>query len=77
MTNLKNLKVYACVLSTCSSDGKPVLGTEREVMVMFNKTQISEEEVKELFEYDKWEYDPRVTPITREQLKMLQDKKEK
>ena len=76
MTNLKNLKVYACVLSTCSSDGKPVRGTEREVMVMFNQTQISEEEVRELFEYDKWERDPRVVPITRERLKFLKDKKE-
>lgn len=75
-TCIDNLKVYACVLCTCDSDGKPVKGTEHETMVMFNQTQISEEEVQELFEYDKWEDDPRVVPITREQLKMLQDKKE-
>ena len=76
MTDIGNLKVYACVLCTCSSDGKPVRGTEHEVMVMYNQTQISEEEVTELFEHDTWEYDSRVTPITREQLKMLQDKNE-
>lgn len=76
MTDIKNLKVYACVLCTCNSDGNPVRGTEREVMVMFNQTQISEEEVKELFELNKWERDHRVVPITREQLKMLKDKKE-
>ena len=76
MTCIENLKVYACVLCTCDSDEKPIKGTEHEVCVLFNQTQISEEEVQELFEYDKWQYDPRVTPITREQLKMLQDKKE-
>lgn len=76
MTCIENLKVYACVLCTCNSDGNPVNGTEHEVMVIFNQTQISEKEVKDLFENDTWEYDSRVTPITREQLKMLQDKKE-
>ena len=43
-------------------------------MVMFNQTQISDEEVAVLFDNDTWEYDPRVVPITKEQLKMLQDK---
>lgn len=76
MSCLKNLKVYACVLCTCTSDGKPVRGTEHEVMVMYNQTQISEEEITELFEHDAWEHDSRITPITRERLKMLRDKKE-
>lgn len=76
MTCIENLKVYTVVLCTCTSDGKPVKGTEREVTVMFNQTQISEKEVEELFDCDKWQYDPRVTPITKEQLKMLQDKRE-
>lgn len=76
MTCIENLKVYVCNLATCTSDGKPIAETLREVCVLFNQTQISEEEVQQLFEEDKWEFDPRVTPITREQLKMLQDKKE-
>ena len=74
MTCIENLKVYSCTLYVCTSDGKPIKGTEREVMVMFNQTQISNEEVTALFDNDTWEYDPRVVPITREQLKMLQDK---
>lgn len=76
MIRVENLKVYACTLCTCTSDGQPIKGTEREVCVLFNQTQISEEEVSELFERDMWEYDPRVTPITKQQLDMLHDKRE-
>lgn len=76
MTCIENLKVYACNVATCNSDGEPIAETLREVCVLFNQTQISEEEVTRLFEEDRWEFDDRVTPITRAQLKMLQDKKE-
>lgn len=76
MIRIENLKVYACTLYTCTSDGQPVKGTGREVRVLFNQTQISEEEVSKLFERDMWEYDPRVTPITKQQLEMLHDKRE-
>ena len=76
MSNINNLKVYTCVVGTCDSDGQLIKGTECEVCVLFNQTQISEEEVQQLFEEDRWKFDHRVTPITREQLKMLQDKKE-
>lgn len=73
-TKIENLMVYKTILFTCSSDGKPIKGTERPVMVMFNQTQISEEEVEELFNNDTWEYDYRVVPITPKQLAYLQDK---
>ena len=76
VTHIENLKVYVCNIATCDSDGKPIKETLREVCVLFNQTQISEEEVQQLFEEDRWKFDHRVTPITREQLKMLQDKKE-
>lgn len=76
MTHIENLKVYVCNIATCDSSGKPIKETLREVCVLFNHTQISEEEVQQLFEEDRWKFDYRVTPITREQLKMLQDKKE-
>ena len=74
MTDINNLKVYKATLYTCSSDGKPIEGTEHEVWVLYNQTRITEEEVDELFEHDIWEYDTRLTQITPARLKMLQDK---
>lgn len=76
MTDISNLKVYACILFTGDSDGNPVPGTERELCLLFNRTQITEKEIDELLDNNTWESDNRVTPITRARLKMLQDKKE-
>lgn len=76
MTCIENLKIYETILYTADSDGNPVEGTERPVMVMFNQTQISKEEVEELFNNDMWEYDNRVVPITPKQLAYLQDKED-
>ena len=45
MTHIENLKVYVCSIATCDSDGKPIKETLREVCVLFNQTQISEEAV--------------------------------
>ena len=75
MTN-DNLRVYITTLYTCTSNGKPVRGTEHDVYVLYNRTQISYEEVKQLFDNDAWEYDPRLTKLTMRQFEMLQDKKE-
>jgi hypothetical protein len=76
MAAADNLRVYITTLCTCTSDGKPVCGTERDVCVLYNQTQISYEEVKQLFDNDTWEYDPRLTRLTMRQCEMLQDKKE-
>ena len=62
------------VSSIANSDGEPVLGTEREHLVLFNKTQINEEQVSRLIDEDRWERDPRILEVTREQLKYLRDK---
>ena len=62
------------VSSIANSDGEPVPGTEREHLVLFNKTQITEEQVGRLIDEDRWECDPRVLEVTREQLKFLRDK---
>ena len=77
MSDINNLKVYTCVVSTCDSDGQPIKGTEHEVCVLFNQTQISIEEVDKLFDDDTWKYNPRVTPVTKQQLEMLRDKKKR
>ena len=76
MAAADNLRVYITTLCTCTSDGKPVIGTERDVYALYNQTQISYDEVKELFENDMWEYDPRITPLTMRQFEMLQDRNE-
>lgn len=74
MLNLDNLMTIGWVSSIANSDGEPVPGTEREHLVLFNKTQITEEQVGRLIDEDRWEYDPRILEVTREQLKFLRDK---
>lgn len=75
-TKIENLMVYKTILYTCNSDGEPIEGTERPVWVLYNKTQISEEEIEELFENDGWDCDSRLVEISPAQLKFLQDKVE-
>jgi hypothetical protein len=44
--------------------------------VIFNVTQISEEEVKNAIKNDIWEEDPRIIAIHPKQIKFLQDKED-
>lgn len=74
MLNPDNLMTIGWVSSIANSDGEPVPGTEREHLVLFNKTQITEEQVNRLIDEDRWKRDPRVLEVTREQLKYLRDK---
>ena len=74
MTDINNLKIYSTTLYICTSDGKPVEGTGREVWVLYNQTRITEEEIAELFKNEMWEYDTRLTEISPARLRMLQDK---
>ena len=74
MLNPDNLMTIGWVSSIANSDGEPVPGTEREHLVLFNKTQINEEQVSRLIDEDRWERDPRILEVTREQLKYLRDK---
>lgn len=71
-----NLKVISFGTCTGTSDGKPVRGTEREHHLLFNCTQITEEQVKELIDSGMWEYSDMVVEVTRQQLKNLRDKEE-
>ena len=74
MLNPDNLMTIGWVSSIANSDGEPVPGTEREHIVLFNKTQITEEQVGRLIDEDRWERDQRILEVTREQLKFLRDK---
>ena len=68
VSNLKKIEFDAC---TCTSDGLPVEGTQRPVVVMFNQTQI---EVNELIATGMYEYDNRVVILTPKQAEYLHDK---
>ena len=70
-----SLRVISYNASIADSDGRPVPGTSRERNLIFNITQISEEEVKLLIENDSWEFDPRIVSVSSAQLKHIKDKK--
>lgn len=42
--------------------------------VIFNKTQISVEEVEDLIDNDAWEFDDRIIKLKPKQVKYLEDK---
>ncbi len=47
-----------------NSDGELVKGTERNVTVIFNKTVITSDEVRELLDSGMYEYDERIITTT-------------
>lgn len=73
-TNIDNLRTVSIVVGKCTSDGKIVKGTEREVTVLYNRTQITMKEIDEAFKNDTWEFDERLIQVTRKQLEYLHDK---
>ena len=73
-TNIDNLRTVSIVVGKCTSDGKMVKGTEREVTVLYNRTQITMKEIDEAFKNDTWEFDERLIQVTRKQLEYLHDK---
>lgn len=75
-TNIDNLRTVSLVVGKCTSDGKMVKGTEREVTVLYNRTQITMKEIDEAFKNDTWEFDERLIQVTRKQLEYLHDKVE-
>lgn len=75
-TNIDNLRTVSLIVGKCSSDGKMVKGTEREVTVLYNRTQITMKEIDEAFKNDTWEFDERLIQVTRKQLEYLHDKVE-
>lgn len=71
-----NLRYIDLTFSTATSDGEPVPGTERRVVILFNKNRISKEEVEELVNKDMFEYDDRVVVLRPGQLDWLRDKED-
>ena len=73
-TNIDNLRTVSIIVGKCTSDGKMVKGTEREVIVLYNRTQITMKEIDKAFKNDTWEFDERLIQVTRKQLEYLHDK---
>ena len=69
MENVKRIDFKA---GCATSDGELVKGTERDVTVIFNKTVITVDEVRELIRSGMYKYDSRVvvtTPVQADNLK--------
>ena len=69
-----NLRVISFTTRLADSDGEPIPGTERERNLIFNCTQITENEVNQLIDDDAWELDDRIVSLHSSQLKYLFDK---
>ena len=69
-----NLRIITFTTRITDSDGEPILGTERERNLIFNCTQITEDEVHQLINDDAWELDDRIVSVHSSQLKYLFDK---
>ena len=69
-----NLRVLTFTTRLAASDGEPIPGTERERNLIFNCTQITEDEVHQLISDDAWELDDRIVSVRSSQLKYLFDK---
>ena len=77
MTTLpkENLRVITFDTHIGNSDNKPVPGTKRTHNLVFNCTQITDEEIETLIENGMWDFDNRVIDIPTSILENLRDKK--
>ena len=69
-----NLRILTFTTRMADSDGEPIPGTERERNLIFNCTQITEDEVHQIINDDAWELDDRIVSVHSSQLKYLFDK---
>ena len=71
---MKNVMRLDFSTSLCTSDGKPIDGTGRDVSILWNKTVISTDEIYELINNGMYEYDSRVIVTTPTQADNLKSK---
>lgn len=74
MLTVSNLNICKFQTKLVNSYGEPVNETKRSYMYLYNKTQISDEELDKIIKNGTHMYDPRLVEITEEQLKYLNDK---
>lgn len=69
---MKNVMRIDFETGIANSDGELVKGTERNVTILFNKTVITGDEVRELIDSGMYEYDSRIivtTPVQADNLR--------
>ena len=71
---MKNVMRIDFETGCANSDGELVRGTERDITILFNKTVITSDEVKELIRSGRYEYDDRIVVTTPTQADNLRDK---
>ena len=71
---MKNVMRIDFKTAIANSDGKPVKGTERNVSVLFNKTVITSDEVRELIRSGMYEYDSRIVVTSSTQADNLKSR---
>ena len=71
MTNVMRIDFKTGI---ANSDGKLVDGTERDVTILFNKTVITEDVVRELIDSGMYEYDNRIIITTPRRADNLRSK---
>jgi hypothetical protein len=71
MKNVMRIDFETCI---ANSDGEPVKGTERNVTILFNKTVITDDEVKGLIDSGMYEYDNRIIVTTPRQADNLRSR---
>ena len=69
-----NLRILTFISRMADSYGEPIPGTERKRNLIFNCTQITEDEVHQLINDDAWELDGRIVSVHSSRLKYLFDK---
>ena len=71
---MKNIMRIDFVTGCCNSDGELVKGTERWSSVLWNKTVIDNDEVMELINSGRYEYDDRIVITTPTQADNLRSR---
>lgn len=71
---MKNVMRIDFEIGCTNSDGEIVDGTERGVCILYNKTVITNKEVKELINSGMYEYDNRIIVTTPTQADNLRSK---
>lgn len=71
---MKNVMRIDFKVGCANSDGELVKGTEREVTVLWNKTVVSNKEVRDLIKSGEYEYDNRIIVTTPTQADNLRSR---
>jgi len=70
---MKNIMRIDFTVGCSNSDGEIISGTEKEVCILYNRTVVTYDEVKELIHSGEYEHDNRIVVTTPKQADNLRD----